>query len=50
VATVLDQAEQYDYTDGVKWMKNGKEKDWGTYTFRHCQYEAFYYTSEKANA
>jgi hypothetical protein len=28
-----------DYAEGVKWMKDGKEEDWGTYTFRHCKYE-----------
>ncbi|KAJ7925685.1 hypothetical protein B0H13DRAFT_1862942 [Mycena leptocephala] len=27
VATVLDQPEQYDYADGVKRMKDGKEED-----------------------
>ncbi|KAJ7925681.1 hypothetical protein B0H13DRAFT_1862938 [Mycena leptocephala] len=47
VATVLDQPEQFDYADGVKWMKDGKEEDWGTHTFRHYKYEVFYYTSEK---
>ncbi|KAK7028649.1 acetyltransferase [Favolaschia claudopus] len=28
-----------DYADGVKWVKDGKEQDWGTYTFRYCMYE-----------
>ncbi|KAJ7879338.1 hypothetical protein B0H13DRAFT_1892297 [Mycena leptocephala] len=50
MATVLDQPEQYDYADGVKRMKDGKEEDWGTYTFGYCKYEVLYYTSEKANA
>ncbi|KAJ6506797.1 acyl-CoA N-acyltransferase, partial [Mycena sanguinolenta] len=27
-----------DYADGVKWIKNGKEEDWGTYIFRYCKY------------
>ncbi|KAJ7879329.1 hypothetical protein B0H13DRAFT_1892288 [Mycena leptocephala] len=41
---------RYDYTDGVKRMKDGKEEDWGTYTFGYCKYEVLYYTSEKAEA
>ncbi|KAJ7321119.1 acyl-CoA N-acyltransferase [Mycena albidolilacea] len=28
-----------DYADGVKWVKDGEEQDWGTYTFRYCKYE-----------
>ncbi|KAJ6461327.1 hypothetical protein C8R45DRAFT_531867 [Mycena sanguinolenta] len=28
-----------NYAKGVKWMKDGKEQDWGTYTFRYCKYE-----------
>ncbi|KAJ7847402.1 hypothetical protein B0H13DRAFT_1907330 [Mycena leptocephala] len=24
-----------DYADGIKWVKDRKEKDWGKYTFRH---------------
>ncbi|KAJ7844200.1 acyl-CoA N-acyltransferase [Mycena leptocephala] len=28
-----------DYADGVKWIKDGKEQDWGMYTFRYCKYE-----------
>ncbi|KAJ7853203.1 hypothetical protein B0H13DRAFT_1904279 [Mycena leptocephala] len=29
-----------DYADGVKWVKDGKEKDCEKYTFRYCKYEA----------
>jgi hypothetical protein len=26
-----------DYVDGIKWMKDRKEEDWGAYTFRYCK-------------
>ncbi|KAJ7889430.1 hypothetical protein B0H13DRAFT_1888052 [Mycena leptocephala] len=26
-----------DYADGVKWVKDRKEKDWGKHTFRYCK-------------
>jgi hypothetical protein len=29
-----------DYADGVKWVKDRKEKDWGEYTFRYYKYGA----------
>ncbi|KAJ7849624.1 hypothetical protein B0H14DRAFT_2582351 [Mycena olivaceomarginata] len=28
-----------DFSDGVKWMKDGKEEGWRTYTLRYCKYE-----------
>ncbi|KAF8202752.1 acyl-CoA N-acyltransferase [Mycena galopus ATCC 62051] len=28
-----------EYANGVKWMKDGNEQDWGMYTFRYCKYE-----------
>jgi hypothetical protein len=28
-----------DHADGVKWVNDGKEEGWGTYTFRYCKYE-----------
>jgi hypothetical protein len=28
-----------NFSDGVKWMKDGKDKGWGTYTLRYCKYE-----------
>ncbi|KAJ7256172.1 hypothetical protein B0H12DRAFT_518422 [Mycena haematopus] len=33
------EANLDDYADGVKWVKDGKEHDWGTYTFRYCKYD-----------
>jgi hypothetical protein len=33
------EVEVDDQVDGVKWMKDRKEEDWGTYTFRYCKYE-----------